>query len=273
MVGMTTPPVRKSPKAMAPESQSESRPGSGDAPQFDQRRRHDLGALSWPEIDHNRGGVLLVPVGSCEQHGPHLPLDTDRRVAQAVADRVAEMVDDVFVAPPVNYGSSGEHQAFAGTLSIGTAALTTLLVELGRSAFPPDGSSPFSALCFVNGHGGNLLAVRRAVAVLEGEGRPVSSWSPAVPDGDAHAGRTETSLMLHLADELVGDERPVGATGSLAELEPVLRSAGVRAASPNGVLGDATAASAVEGHRLVDGLVDDLLAHLTERRMTVRPPS
>lgn len=254
MVGMGTPPGRKSASPVDPDLHPDLLP--------DRVAPQRLGESTWTHVDGRRHQVLLVPLGSCEQHGPHLPLDTDTRVAVAVAEGVASFRDDVVVGPPVGYGASGEHQSFAGTLSIGTAALTTLLVELGRSAFPPDGPAPYRSLVFVNGHGGNLLAVHRAVAVLDGEGRPVSSWSPSVPDGDAHAGRTETSLLLAIAPELVGPDRPVGATGSLAELEPLLRAEGVAAASPNGVLGDATGASAAEGHRVLDGLVDELLTRL-----------
>ncbi len=250
MVGMATPHGRKS---TAPVDLDEAPDPTGPA---------RLGDSTWREVDGRRHRVLLVPVGSCEQHGPHLPLDTDTRIAVAVAEGVASFREDLVVAPPVAYGASGEHQSFAGTVSIGTAALTTLLVEIGRSAFPPGGPAPFRSLVFVNGHGGNLLAVNRAVAVLDGEGRPVSSWSPSVVDGDAHAGRTETSILLAIAPEVVGPERPVGATGSLADLEPLLRAEGVGAASANGVLGDATGASAAEGHRLLDGLVDDLLTQL-----------
>ena len=86
-----------------------------------------LGEQVWPSVPD--GPTLLVPVGSVEQHGPHLPLDTDARVAAAVAARTG-----LLVAPPVAYGASGEHEAFAGTVSVGHAALRLLLVELGRSA-------------------------------------------------------------------------------------------------------------------------------------------
>jgi mycofactocin precursor peptide peptidase len=82
--------------------------------------------------------TLLVPVGSTEQHGPHLPLGMDTLVAQAVAERVAREMRqagmDVLIAPALAYGSSGEHQHFAGTVSIGSQALQHLLVELTRSA-------------------------------------------------------------------------------------------------------------------------------------------
>ncbi|MCO8128953.1 mycofactocin biosynthesis peptidyl-dipeptidase MftE [Acidimicrobiia bacterium EGI L10123] len=206
--------------------------------------------------------VLLVPVGSCEQHGPHLPLDTDTRVAVAVAERVAARRAEVVVAPAVAYGSSGEHQGFAGTLSIGTAALRTVLIELGRSAFPAAGAGAFASLVFVNGHGGNHEALGEAVDVLVGEGRPVTAWWPSIPGGDAHAGRTETSLLLAIAGDVVGPDRPVGETRPLGELLGSLRSGGVAAVAPNGVLGDATGASPEEGEALLAALVDDLAARL-----------
>ncbi len=226
----------------------------------------ELGRATWPRVHSMPPRILLVPVGSCEQHGPHLPLDTDTRIAVAVASGVAAGRDDVWVAPPVAYGASGEHQAFAGTLSIGTAALSTLLVELGRSAFPPRPAvGPYRRLVFVNGHGGNHEAVGAAVQALQSEGRPATSWSPRIAGGDLHAGHTETSLLLTIAPDVVGEVRPVGATDPLPELLPRMRAGGVAAVAGNGVLGDATGASAQEGHRLLDRLVDDLEAFLTDQ--------
>ena len=217
-----------------------------------------LGRATWTEIDRSPPRVLLVPVGSCEQHGPHLPLDTDTRVAVALADAVAADRTDTAVAPAVAYGASGEHQSFPGTLSIGAEALTTLLVELARSAFPAPAAAGAHRLVFVNGHGGNTWAVRRAVEVAVHEGRPVSSWAPAVVDGDAHAGRTETSLLLALVPDLVRPDRPVGATDPVGELADRMREDGVAAVSANGVLGDARGASAEHGREVLAGLVADL---------------
>jgi mycofactocin system creatininase family protein len=225
-------------------------------------RDHELGWATWTEVAAAPSGVVLVPVGSCEQHGPHLPLDTDTRIAVEVSRQVAETDRHVVVAPPVAYGASGEHQAFPGTLSIGAEALTTVLVELGRSAFPDPADRLHRALVFVNGHGGNVFAVRRAVEVLIGEGRPASAWAPSVPDGDAHAGRTETSLLLAITPDAVGDDRPRGATAPLADLLEPMRAGGVAAVSANGVLGDAAGASADEGRVLLAALVDDLRAHV-----------
>jgi creatinine amidohydrolase len=203
-----------------------------------------LADLTSPEA---QGDLLVVPVGSTEQHGPHLPLSTDTDVAVALARTVPGAV----VAPPLAYGASGEHAGFPGTLSIGQEALQLVLVELVRSA-----TASFRRVLLVNGHGGKVEPVRRAVALLVGEGRDVRAWGPRW-DGDAHAGRTETSVLLALGRP-VGAARPAGATAPLAELMPALRAGGVRAVSANGVLGDAAGASAEEGLQLMAAAAADL---------------
>jgi mycofactocin precursor peptide peptidase len=195
---------------------------------------------------------LVIPLGSTEQHGPHLPLDTDTRIASAVAEAVAErLTGEWMLAPPIGYGASGEHQDFSGTVSIGTAALELLLVEYGRSA-----TSWASRLVFVNGHGGNVPAVAAATETLRSEGRDVA-WCPcAVADGDAHAGHTETSVLLHISPEHVWlDARVPGNEAPLQELMPRMRSGGIGAVSPVGVLGNPTTASAAEGSRIFEEMV------------------
>ena len=213
-----------------------------------------LAGLRWPEIPE--GGLLVVPLGAVEQHGPHLPLTTDTALATAVAEAATGIVDGALLAPALAYGASGEHEGFPGTVSIGTAALTTLLVEYGRSAGRWAGR-----LLVVNGHGGNLDALRAAVPLLRTEGRDVA-WSPCgVPGGDAHAGRTETSLMLHVEPRGVrGALAEAGETAPVGELLPRLRAEGVRGVSPNGVLGDPAGASAAEGAELLAGMVARLVA-------------
>jgi mycofactocin precursor peptide peptidase len=218
-----------------------------------------LGGHAWPEV---RAATVLVPVGACEQHGPHLPLDTDARIAVAVAHRAAAGDPALVVAPPLTYGASGEHEGFPGTLSIGHEALRAVLVELGRSA-----ARWAPRLVFVNGHGGNLPTVPDAVAQLRAEGRD-AAWSPCVvAGGDAHAGRTETSLLLALDPAAVrADAAEPGATAPLADLLPALRRGGVAAVSPNGVLGDPTGATAEEGERLLAEMTGALRARLTRWR-------
>jgi len=190
--------------------------------------------------------LLVVPLGATEQHGPHLPLGTDTIIASALAASL-----DAVVAPALPYGSSGEHAGFAGTLSIGREALITVLVELVRS-------SAFARVVFVSGHGGNAEPLAAAVRRLRDEGHDVWAWSPAW-GGDAHAGRTETSLLLALRPDLVRlEQATAGVTAPLDVIASRLRAVGVHGVSPNGVLGDPAGASAAEGAAILDKLAGDL---------------
>ena len=206
--------------------------------------------------------MLAVPVGSTEQHGPHLPLTTDTDLAVALCKQLGHQLDaqlgsSVVVAPPIFYGSSGEHEGFAGTISIGQQATELLLTELGRSA-----TRTFSRVLLVSTHGGNTEAVRRAVARLRAESRDVSVWFPRWP-GDAHAGRAETSLQLALTPDAVRlDRAEAGNTTPIAELMPALRATAVYGVSPNGVLGDPAGASAAEGTAMFADLLADLNGYL-----------
>lgn len=213
-----------------------------------------LAGSVWPELPD--APVLVVPLGSVEQHGHHLPLGTDTSVACAAAEGAVAGLDGVLLAPALAYGASGEHEGFPGTISIGTEALTGLLVEYGRSA-----CRWASRVLVVNGHGGNLDALRSAVPLLRAEGRDVAWFACGVPGGDAHAGRTETSLMLHVEPEGVLGRRAVaGATTPIGDLLPRLRAEGMRGVSPTGVLGDPTGASAAEGATLLAAIVGRLVA-------------
>ena len=171
------------------------------------RRRWGSGSSAGPRSRPGEA-LLLVPVGSVEQHGPHLPLATDTMIANAVTRAAAERLDAtgarVLVAPSLNYGASGEHEGFPGTVSIGHEALLLLLAEFGRSA-----CRWASGVVFVNGHGGNAATLTKAVELLRYEGRAVAWTSTALPDADAHAGETETSLLRFLAP-WVGPGRPDG---------------------------------------------------------------
>jgi mycofactocin precursor peptide peptidase len=190
--------------------------------------------------------VLLVPVGATEQHGPHLPLGTDTTIAAAVAGGTG-----LPVGPALPYGASGEHETFPGTVSVGTEALAAVVVELGRSA------CRFARrLVLVNGHGGNVGALRAAVALLRSEGRDVAWFPCAVPGADAHAGRHETSVMLAVAPADVRPDLAVaGNTAPIAELLPAITAGSVRDVSPSGVLGDPTGADAGEGAESVSVMV------------------
>jgi len=214
-----------------------------------------LAASTWPELEHlaHSGAVLVVPIGATEQHGPHLPVTTDTDIAVAVVEAAAARDPLLVVAPVVAYGSSGEHDEFAGTLSIGREATEDLLVQLARSA-----TRDFGHVVLACAHGGNAAPLRGALDRLAAEGRPVTGWWPRWA-GDLHAGRTETSLMLAIAPDRVRTGLAVaGDLRSPVELLPLLEAGGVRSVSPSGVLGDPAGAGAEEGHRLIRAAAADL---------------
>jgi len=237
-----------------------------------------LGDATWPEVDgiarRRADGevpapILLIPVGSTEQHGPHLPIATDTIIAEELAGRAVHHTDGLMIGPTISVSASGEHADFPGTLSIGTAVMTSVIVELVRSADWAAG------VVLVNGHGGNHAAISDAIATVSAEGRHAIAWSPKWPqrrDGgpaDLHAGRIETSMMLAIDPGLVRLELAErGADATLAEL----RDRGVRAVSANGVLGDPDGASGREGERFITAFVADLV-HQIERWRPLDPDS
>ena len=206
-----------------------------------------LAEAAWPDLTDRP--VVLVPLGSTEQHGPHLPLETDTVIATSVARALADTLSG-YVAPAISFGASGEHEGFPGVVSIGTDALKVVLVEVVRSLSPWAGR-----IVFVNGHGGNVEALTCAVEQLRIEGHDVT-WVPCLAAGDAHAGHTETALLMHLAPWLVRAHRAEpGNTTPIEELMPSLRARGVRDVSANGVLGDPTGATAAAGVALFERMV------------------
>jgi len=223
-----------------------------------------LGNVTWTDLwSLSPRPIIAVPVGSCEQHGPHLPLDTDTRIAIALAEGLVSSFEpgDVLIGPTMAATSSGEHAGFPGTLSIGSDLVEQTIVELVRSA---DWSA---GVVLVNGHAGNARPVQRAVNKLLGEGRRVLAWWPHIRNGDAHAGESETSMMLALAPSLVRMSRAeAGRPEPIVDLLDELRANGVRAVSPNGVLGDPRSATANHGKALLTRLIIDLVAAVDEWR-------
>lgn len=133
-----------------------------------------------------------------------------------------------------------------------------LLVEYGRSA-----TCWAQRLVFVNGHGGNISALRAAIGRLRAEGRD-AGWCPcACAGGDAHAGHTETSVLLHISPAAVHTDRMLaGNEAPLRELLPSMQRGGVGAVSRTGVLGDPTTANAAEGSRIFTEMVDDCVRRI-----------
>lgn len=214
--------------------------------------RH-LGDMTTIELAAIDNALLLVPLGATEQHGPHLPLTTDSTIALAWCERLAAQLESVVVAPVLPFGSSGEHQSFAGTLSIGHDALRCVLIELTRSA-----SNHFAAVVFISGHAGNAGVLNEVVAQMRHEGHTLTALVPIIEGADAHAGEAETSIMLALAADAVrmGQAEP-GCTEPLSSILELMIADGVAAVSANGILGDPTNATAQNGERLLTRLGEE----------------
>lgn len=214
-----------------------------------------LADATWRDVDSRQRQALIVPIGATEQHGPHLPLRTDTLLAEHVATAVQDRRSDADLAPVLAIAASGEHAPFPGTLSIGTDALANAVIELARHA-----TQWWPALLVVNGHGGNVEALDRVADLCRSESRLIGVVHLALPGMDAHAGRAETSLMLHVAPHLVRlDQMESGPTTPVSDLMSEIREDGVRAVSPSGVLGDPREATPSEGQQWFNALVTKAL--------------
>lgn len=206
--------------------------------------------------------ILLLPLGSWEQHGPHLPFDTDTIIIDSVithALRDMQVDANAFsIAPTIAISASDEHIGFPGTLSTGTEALVQSVVAICRSASWSQG------VCIVNGHGGNADALARISSALTYEKIRHSIWSlPSYDGADMHAGHTETSVMLHVAPDIVQTDRiERGTVGDASGLVAQMRTSGVAGVSANGVLGDPTTATREHGIAVMNLYSTSLLAHL-----------
>ena len=208
--------------------------------------------------------ILLLPLGSFEQHGPHLPLNTDTIIIDSV---VAQALRDTqinanafLVAPTIAISASDEHAGFPGTLSTGTEALAQSVVAICRSA------SWSLGVCIVNGHGGNTDALARISSALTHEKITHSIWSlPSYDGADMHAGHTETSVMLHVAPDKVQTDRiERGTIGDSSALVAQMRTSGVAGVSDNGVLGDPTTATKEHGYAVLNLYSTSLASHLVK---------
>jgi creatinine amidohydrolase len=210
--------------------------------------------------------IVLLALGSWEQHGAHLPFDTDTVIIESVVDAAIRSVDpentQFSVVPTIGVTASDEHNGFAGTLSIGTNALSDAVVSIARSA------SWARGICIVNGHGGNADALKLVHSALNYENIRHSIWSlPYYEGADMHAGHTETSLMLHLAPDTVRmDLAEVGAVGDSEMLIERMRAGGIKEVSSNGVVGDPTNATAAHGETMLSFYAD----HLTKLLLQIQ---
>ena len=246
---------------------------------------HLLEQLTWMEVDAALAdGVrtILLPFGSIEQHGPHLPLDTDCFIARALSERAAELAEReglrLLVAPTVNITLSWYHMQYAGSMRLTTATFLDVFRDVCDSLF----QHGFEHVLIVNGHGGNVAALTVAInSYLETTGRriPVMNWldlaSDVISEMDTpatHAEEAETSLAIALGQRVLMDR----ATRDAFNRSDAVREAGLpwsdlgrydahhrgpsaivpmdmlRDITPSGVVGDATRANRQTGERILD---------------------
>jgi creatinine amidohydrolase len=239
-----------------------------------------LEEMSWPEVAElaKQKKMVLIPVGSIEQHGPHLPLNCDLTAALEVSLRVARKIDAV-VAPSIVPGVSTHHMPFPGTITLSPSTFIKVVKEYCASL----SRHGFMDLVLVNGHGGNSASLTTASAEARVELDPVRvyhvNWWEFIPqdvgaamsyEAGYHANGPETSWMLALRPKLVRMD--------LAKREMPRATKNVRASfslyastfktfkdiTKSGVLGDPTGASAEEGRRYVDSAVDAISKALKE---------
>lgn len=186
--------------------------------------------LSWGDLTREQIGavanqaVAILPVGAVEQHGRHLPTKTDFFVAAQVARAAAEKVPDHVTAlllPAMPFGFSEHHVPFGGTLSVSSETLVAVLVDLLRSLR----RAGVERALIVNGHGGNTeicgLVAKRAAIEHDMVVAAASYWLTLDQGADVpgHAGAFETSIMLHLAPELVVREELTRSASSLLAVD------------------------------------------------------
>jgi creatinine amidohydrolase/Fe(II)-dependent formamide hydrolase-like protein len=236
-----------------------------------------LGELTWPAAERRfkEVDVALLPVGSLEQHGPHLPLDVDAFDAEYLAQQIGARCSDPrpLVLPLIPYGVSYNHDDFPGTLSIGPETLTRMVHEIGLAA----ARQGITKLVVINGHGGNAPALRLAAQMINrdahiftcvdtGESSDADVGKLAATRNDVHAGEIETSTTMALRPHLVHMERArkhvpsfSGAYldfNSARSVEWFARTARI---SRSGVMGDPTRASREKGEAMWEAMIRNMV--------------
>jgi creatinine amidohydrolase/Fe(II)-dependent formamide hydrolase-like protein len=236
------------------------------------------GELTWPEAAKRLENidVALLPVGAIEQHGPHLPLDTDTFDADYLARKVAEACSRPrpLVLPLIPYGVSYHHDDFAGTISVSNDTLSHLVYEVGLSA----ARNGIRKLLIINGHGGNAPALNYAaqminrdarifVAVDTGETSDIDIEEIAETPNDVHAGVIETSTTMAIRPHLVKMElarKNVPEFSSrylnFSSKRGVSWHAYTKKISADGVMGDPTKASIEKGEKMWHMMIAHLVA-------------
>jgi creatinine amidohydrolase/Fe(II)-dependent formamide hydrolase-like protein len=259
----------------APYQTAVTKPGPADSKRG--KKPWLLAELTWPEAEvrFRETDLVLLPVGAIEQHGPHLPLDTDAFDADWLARQVATACSHPkpLVLPLIPYGVSYHHEDFPGTLSVRNETMAQIVYDVGMGA----ARCGATKLVIINGHGGNGPALAFAAQMINrdariftcvesGETSDVDIDGLAETDNDVHAGEVETSTTLALRPDLVRMEKARTAVPSFSSKyldfsnqRAVDWNAYTHRISPSGVLGDPTKATAAKGRRIWEVMVRNLV--------------
>ena len=244
-------------------------------------RGHCLAALTASELaalPGKEGALVIIPAGAIEQHGPHLPVGVDAILGQALlANALPKLAPGaarrVFVAPPVTYGRSNEHEGFPGTISISAGTLRGVLLAMAAELR----AAGFRCIAILNTHGGNSPVVVQALREMQALPGMCAGMLASRPGPDAggmtpreaafgfHAGQWETALMLACAPELVRMDKAVCEyPAALEKLGPTGAALAwmTRDISTSGVMGDARAATPGLGRAWLEKAGDALAARI-----------
>ncbi len=235
-----------------------------------------LGDEAWPDLGtyFEEESLALVPLGSTEQHGPHLPESTDHVIAEAFAREAADRTG-FLCTPTVNVGVSGHHRQFHGTMWVEPPVFREYVESLTRNLT----AHGVDRVVYVNAHGGNVPHLREVGARLRQDEVAYAiewMWDESIPDlvddlfaqNGPHGGPKETSMIQYLEPELVHDDRLAeardGGVASVDEADTVMHGSrtfyDAADNTDNGVLGDQTDASAEKGEQLFEAATEQLVA-------------
>ena len=245
----------------------------------------NLFEMTRPEVEQAIAAAVdtvVVPLGSTEQHGLHLPLGTDAILGEALGDRVARALGNALLAPGITIGCSEHHMDFAGSLTLSKETFSAVVADVCRSL----ARHGFGHIALIPTHGGNFAPLAKAVKTIRPELSGVnliaytdlmgfmneifrvSKTRKVTPEqAGGHSGEFETSLMLSVRPDLVAmDEAQAGYVGDPFSIAALVFEKGFRAATENGVLGDPGDASAANGEVYLAALTDLLVGFIKEHK-------
>lgn len=244
-----------------------------------------LAEMHWPEVRAALDAgmnTVVCGAGSMEQHGPHLPFQTDALLGTVLAEAVGTRLDHAIVGPTIPFGVSEHHMAFPGTITLEKetfkAVVRQYVASLARHGFTnvvvlPSHGGNFGPLAELENETGGKIGGARFLPFTDLMSFIAVMNAAAAQDGitpqvaGAHAGETETSMVLAAKPDLVlMDQAAEGFVGDFDEdAARLIFAQGMTALTQNGILGDARPADAERGRRYIDGLADMLAEFIRER--------